>query len=231
MAVFVCKQCGVAFVETNGAKRKYCSPQCLHASNCRLQDIQCANCSKTFRPESSRKRFCCRKCSHQCSNIIGVTSKQPQASLLGTEMIKCVNGNKEWMVFVGGGRGKRKWKRKAIIVAEQMLGRKLIGGELRIRFLDGDRLNCNIENLWVPPRCHLRVCAKCGHLKASVVDNSKVTGPTVTRGRMTFTFRRHSPIPAFLPRLRKQRSKCLSDGLQRQMIRQTASRILRLVVA
>jgi hypothetical protein len=88
---------------------------------------------------------------------------------LGTERIRIhENGVREWYVKVSHtGLPKHRWKRKAKIVAESILQRKLTRAENHdLSFVDGDRLNCSPSNILVPHVRGMLVCETCGNSRS-----------------------------------------------------------------
>src|SRR6185436_7096871 len=79
---------------------------------------------------------------------------------VGTEKIRVNKGRREWFVKIDN---KPTWRRKAVVVLETVLGRTLSRGEkCCVVFLDGDNLNCLVENLAISVSEVASQCIECG---------------------------------------------------------------------
>lgn len=56
----VCQQCAAPF--HSYSPRKFCGLQCYYDSRSVLEDLACQGCKSTFRPRTSRQRFCSPAC-------------------------------------------------------------------------------------------------------------------------------------------------------------------------
>ena len=107
------------------------------------------SCSRKFRKRQSRYHY-----HKKPTFIIGEEKKQP-----------CSWHEKEW--YIRTGVGFRGWERKAKIVIEKAIGRSLRKEEQPIIFIDGDRLNCSLDNLAVYSTRVLDACDSCGRQRST----------------------------------------------------------------
>lgn len=167
-----CGSCGTVLRRggDNFSRNKYCGRSCfykavregrvtLRHTPIELATRECECCGTIFQfprhnKTLSSKRYCSQKCHGQAAKVP-----------IGTERIRPTrSGGREW--FVKTGCSRKGWERKAKLVMESVLGRKLNRTELGwIVFVDGNRLNCSIDNLMYRDLSRLRVCIDCGSVK------------------------------------------------------------------
>lgn len=137
-----------------------------------LLQCKCRQCGSVFFPKEGKVRgakggklrfysYCSRKC-------VGASKRVA----IGTEkVLKTAKGNLEWFVAVPVSKSRTvqktpryvDWKRKAVIVVETLIGRKLSShNEHHIQFADGDTLNCNPSNLYILSQSVFEQCDICG---------------------------------------------------------------------
>ncbi len=171
---FFCEQCGRQFAIAKPYSRRrprWCSQACYWQSR-RQEDppsnrlMTCRSCGGTFNfgyhsAKSRGRKFCSVFCYTS-------SSRGKRGIQIGAEAIRA-NENMterkalEWHVFIGRGvSSNRSWKPKSEVVIENAIGRQIKRCERPIQFIDGDRLNCVLENLLFGSRRRLRACVGCG---------------------------------------------------------------------
>lgn len=149
-----CLQCGKEYWAFHKWGR-FCSRDCQqHQYAYQKPYRQCQQCGKDFRIHKKTSCYCSRKCQGLARRTRG----------LGDEKIITKPSRSVPYTYILTGwyeNGTPIWKRKAVIVLEQLLKRELSKAEcLRIKFLDGDTLNCELSNLLLP--CSTQYfCLKC----------------------------------------------------------------------
>ena len=144
----LCDWCGIEFsispYKLKTQSNKFCSRECYWAYKGRNKvKTQCFNCGKKLllSPSLVRQR---NFCSHRCVTITRNREDNPMNSLEAR--------SKSTLTRLNGGDGKTYPKLKGRhvhrTVAEMLLGRKLLSGEI-VHHIDNDKRNFSINNLKV----------------------------------------------------------------------------------
>lgn len=118
-------------------------------------------CGTVFSAQKSKHQ---KYCSVRCANKYKLRMK---GFPLGTEKIRKVGSNGDLCVKI---KTKEGWKRKAVVLIEILIQRKLKKWEAsKIIYLDGDRTNCVIANLILPGADSIPAsCSVCGKERKTI---------------------------------------------------------------
>lgn len=167
-----CLVCGKTF-QAEKPRFKYCSNECrgvayslvYNRTRGKRSTRVCQQCGVTYvisgdRPNFGFKLRTSKYCSSNCSNAFNGTEKRVA---VGTEKIRYINGDKEDLLVMT----KNGWKRKCCVVLEGLIRRRLTHGEMNlITFIDGNRLNCDPDNLLLrSSQRQLIACTVCGKVR------------------------------------------------------------------
>lgn len=159
-----CLQCGRVFRSyPSRIKRgnKYCSTKCMGLAKRNKRVVCCVRCQKLVVVPPSQVKAGRKYCSMKCSSLV-------HRLVLGEEKVIRKNLELDLYVVVGHNNyGKSVFVRKAVLIAEKLLGRKLRLHRDLIYFKDGNRLNCDWQNIFVKEmdRREAVRCPECGKIR------------------------------------------------------------------
>lgn len=209
--IATCKNCGKMFSYKPAGDRKktYCSRACYDVDTDKKKRPegpysrvykQCELCGKTFHGMKTI-RFCSKLCADTSRRGSKISTRK-QGEVIRTYRPKRKNGVGRRSctdVFVPTGkfiaekRGlkivtRRVWKRKAVVVLESVLGKKLTSGEAAsIVFIDGDRLNCSINNLMLTTSKTIVICSVCGRSVVKYISSADSGSITCVKCQASFS--------------------------------------------
>ena len=163
-----CEICGNQFKYKPGNHQgRFCSNQCVglyHTQRAigygKIVERCCKECGKPFSYNAFSNRTNPESLGSYCSLQCAGKSRRGRKIEVGTEKIRMINRVTEWFVFTG--KGLKGWERKARLLLEECLDRKIRLDERPIRFVDGNSLNCTLLNLIVGSERLLLTCSVCG---------------------------------------------------------------------
>lgn len=176
---------------------KFCSGKCHRKNKRRVTTLlksQCKKCGKLFEHRLrvlNPKTYKSEKSNHREFCSIHCARSLP----LGAETIR------KGQIMVKTGKGHLGWERKAKVVIEALACRTLSKSEYNsIRFIDGNPLNCEPENLLLPKsKTKILICPGCQRVKKVQPHNQVSDWCNSCRPRKGWSDGRHGAHRRLIP--------------------------------
>lgn len=170
----LCPMCGAKFITTHSPPQIHCSRECWKLSTYRkIQRNSCQWCGVVFisvtrKWEKANRTYCSKKCSGKAASKVGREARLKHLSTVSEKF------DKEWYIRAREKSGKSYWKRKAVDLLENVLGRKLSRAECaHIAYIDGNLENCVVSNLMIKDQLKKLVsCCDCGAIRIAEPNRS-----------------------------------------------------------